>query len=196
MVISSIDKPADGRKRNRPSRTKSGDNIPEEMDGRRKIMGVVQRRMQERALNYQTVLASNVRTLRTSRGWSQQYLADQVGWYRTTVIRLETGERCPSYSDVCILADVLGVTVDVMSKDLSWLYSVHNAGTLPEALRSTRLAENLSQENVAEACGISRTQYVNIETGKVKPDAALMAKLTKVFSRPIKFVEAVSPSTN
>lgn len=196
MVLSSIEKVADGRKRNRPSRTKSGDNAPEDVDGRRKTLSVTQRRMQERALNYQTVLASNVRTLRTSRGWSQQHLAEQIGWYRTTVIRLETGERCPSYADVCILADVLGVTVDVMSKDLSWLYSVQNSGTLPEALRSTRLLENLSQEQVSEACGITRAQYVNIESGKVVPDAHLMAKLTKVFSRPIKFVEAGTPSAN
>jgi transcriptional regulator with XRE-family HTH domain len=76
-----------------------------------------------------------------------------------------------------------------MSKDLSWIYSVQNSGTLPEALRSTRLIQNLTQEQVADRCGITRAQYVAIEAGKIGPDAALMAKLTKVFSRALTFSE-------
>ncbi len=121
---------------------------------------------------------------------SQQALADKLGWFRSTIIRIETGETCPSFAQCCVLAEVLGVTVESLSRDLTFLYSMHNAGTLTQALRQIRLTDNLSQQEVAERCGLTRLEYGDIESGKKPASAAVMAKLTKVFSRPIVFSEA------
>lgn len=179
-----------GRNRNRPQRVKAGENIRKGGDSRKAPQSAEQRLLLKRSVQYQTTLAQNVRILRTAAGMSQQALADALGWFRTTIIRIETGETCPSFAQACVIAEIFGVPVDSLSKDLSWMYSMNNAGTLTDALRTIRLQENLSQEDVAGQCGISRTEYGMIESGKKKADAAMLAKLSKVLGRPIVFGEA------
>ena len=185
-----IAKNADVRKRNRPSRVKPGANVRKDGDSRKVPVNSDQQLLLKRSVKYQATLAENVRVLRTWAGISQQALADKLGWYRTTIIRIETGETCPSFAQACILAEVFGVTVDALSKDLSWMYSMNNAGSLPEALRNARLAANMTQDAAAKQCGLTRNEYQAIESGKVPADAAVMAKLSKAFSRPIVFAEA------
>lgn len=191
-MISEIPKQTDGRNRNRPTRKDAGENLIEKPDGRRSKKGLESVAKEKKAREYQQRLAENIRILRTSLGMSQIELARRMGWFRTTVIRLETGERCPSFADCCVLAEVLGISVGTLSSDITWLYQANNAGTLAETVRRYRLVANLSQEEVSEKCGISRTQYVGIESGRVAPDAKLMTKLTKVFNRPIATLDSVN----
>jgi putative transcriptional regulator len=191
-MISEIPKRSDGRTRNRPTKKEPGENLAEKTDGRRSKESLEAEQKDKKARQYQLRLSENIRILRTSMGMSQIELARRMGWFRTTVIRLETGERCPSFADCCVLAEVLGVSVGTLSDDITWLYQANNAGTLAETLRRYRLVANMSQEQVSEKCGIGRTQYVNIESGRSNPDAKLMAKLTKVFNRPIANNDAVN----
>lgn len=191
-MISAIPNKPNGRARNRPARTSAGDNLPDRLDGRRSTESQEAVAKDKKAREYQSRLAENVRILRTSLEMSQIELARRMGWFRTTVIRLETGERCPSYADCCVLAEVLGVSVGTLADDIGWLYQANNAGTIAETLRRYRLMANFSQDEVSRKCGISRTQYVAIESGRIVPDAKLMTKLTRVFNRPIAAVDVTN----
>ena len=55
-----------------------------------------------------------LRKLRTQKGLSQQELADMVFVTRSTVARWETGSRMPDAKTITLLADCLGVNVDVL----------------------------------------------------------------------------------
>lgn len=180
----------DGRNRNRPQRKKAGVKVPKGGDSRKVPHSPDQRLLLKRSVQYHTTLAQNVRILRMAAGLSQLAVAERLGWDRTTIIRIETGKTCPSFAQACVIAEIFGVPVDSLSKDLSWMYAMNNAGSLTDALRTIRLAENLSQEDVASQCGISRTEYGLIESGKKQADATMLAKLSKVLGRPIVFGEA------
>ena len=137
------------------------------------------------ALEYQHQLAVNVRILRTWRGWPQQVLGDLLGWSRCTIIRIENGTRCPSYGQVCVLADILGVSTEDLRKDLSEVYSAANAGTLPDLLRKARLDQNLSQAELAADCGITLAAYREVESGSVAAEPELLRKLSSRLGRVI-----------
>lgn len=59
-----------------------------------------------------------IRTRRTSKGWSQEALADKAGLHRTYVGMLERGERTPTIVVVKQLADAFGTTMVDLIREL------------------------------------------------------------------------------
>jgi transcriptional regulator with XRE-family HTH domain len=53
------------------------------------------------------------------------------------------------------------------------------------AVRRTRLARSLSQDELAKLAGIEPSYLSEIERGKADPDALLMFKLARVMNVPI-----------
>jgi transcriptional regulator with XRE-family HTH domain len=54
-------------------------------------------------------LGRRIRELRTTKGWSQERLADESGMHRTYMWGIEQGVRNPSVRHLTRLADALGV---------------------------------------------------------------------------------------
>lgn len=57
-------------------------------------------------------LAANTLALRTGKGLSQQQLAKLAGIPRSTLTHIESGEGNPSLSNLCKLAEALGVSIE------------------------------------------------------------------------------------
>jgi transcriptional regulator with XRE-family HTH domain len=57
------------------------------------------------------MLGERIRQLRTERGWSQEFLADEAGMHRTYMCGIEQGIRNPSVRHLVRVADALGVTL-------------------------------------------------------------------------------------
>lgn len=51
-----------------------------------------------------------LRELRESAGWTQVQLAERAGLHPQGIVKLERGEREPSFATALALADALGVT--------------------------------------------------------------------------------------
>lgn len=58
-----------------------------------------------------TILAQNLRHIRSAKGWSQEDLADAVGLHRTYIGSIERGERNLGIDNVERLANVLQIPV-------------------------------------------------------------------------------------
>jgi transcriptional regulator with XRE-family HTH domain len=56
-------------------------------------------------------VASRVRGLRTTRGWSMDELAGRSGVSKGMVVQVEAGRTNPSIGTLCRLADAFGVTI-------------------------------------------------------------------------------------
>jgi transcriptional regulator with XRE-family HTH domain len=67
-----------------------------------------------------TAVARNVRTLRTSRGWSLDQLATRSGVSKGMLVHLEQARTNPSLSTLCKLAETLGIS-------LAGLVELHDA---------------------------------------------------------------------
>jgi transcriptional regulator with XRE-family HTH domain len=63
-------------------------------------------------------LGRRIRDLRTSRGWSQERLADQAGMHRTYMWGIEQGARNPSLRHLSRLADALAVPLQSLFEKL------------------------------------------------------------------------------
>lgn len=60
--------------------------------------------------------------------------------------------------------------------------------TVSEAMYEFRTRLGLSQEEVAEAVGISRVTYTRYENGTHKPDAYAAVKIAHLFGVPIEYL--------
>jgi transcriptional regulator with XRE-family HTH domain len=58
-----------------------------------------------------------VRTLRWSKGWSQERLADEAGMHRTYMWGIEQGMRNPSLKHLTNLAEALGVPIQSLFEE-------------------------------------------------------------------------------
>jgi transcriptional regulator with XRE-family HTH domain len=73
------------------------------------------------------ILGNNIRKLRKSKGFSQEYLAEQVGLATQQINRIENGHQFPKYITITHLAEVLGVdTLDLFSTEMSGIIPVQN----------------------------------------------------------------------
>lgn len=59
-------------------------------------------------------LIDNMRELRITNGYSQQFVGDQIHITRQTYSLYETGKRIPDMETVCVLADLYHVSVDLL----------------------------------------------------------------------------------
>ncbi len=58
------------------------------------------------------IIGSNIKTIRTKKGISQEELASLCGFYRTYINLIETAKRTPSSYTLYRVAKALKVTVD------------------------------------------------------------------------------------
>lgn len=59
-------------------------------------------------------LGTNIRSLRSKKGWSQTELADKIGVHLTHINRIENGKYLPSLDTVVLLADALESSLDIL----------------------------------------------------------------------------------
>lgn len=62
-----------------------------------------------KTINPKTILAQNLKELRTSAGLSQEELADRAGLHRTYVSSIEREQRNVTLENIFALAEALGV---------------------------------------------------------------------------------------
>ncbi|WP_347814679.1 helix-turn-helix domain-containing protein [Leptospira noguchii] len=59
-------------------------------------------------------LGTNIRSLRSKKGWSQTELAEKIGVHLTHINRIENGKYLPSLDTVVFLADALESSLDIL----------------------------------------------------------------------------------
>lgn len=87
-------------------------------------------------------LADNIRYLRRKRGWSQDYLAERLGYKSyTTIQKWESGVSEPSLKKAHAIADLFGVDINDLAGP-----SIEEEET--SLIASDRLAKVLSPEDI------------------------------------------------
>ena len=75
------------------------------------------------------MLKENLVMLRNSRGFSQEQIAEKIGISRQAYAKWESGATIPDIEKCSLLADVYGVSIDSLIKEVK----VEGLGTLPPA---------------------------------------------------------------
>lgn len=69
-------------------------------------------------MNIKLHLGKKIREIRETKGWSQEFLADQSGLHRTYISGVERGVRNPSIEIVFRIAIALEVNVALLFENL------------------------------------------------------------------------------
>lgn len=69
------------------------------------------KRVSKRSDAVARALGKKIRQLRNSKGWSQEFLAEEAGMHRTYLWGIEQGVRNPSIRHLVQIADALGVSI-------------------------------------------------------------------------------------
>jgi transcriptional regulator with XRE-family HTH domain len=91
-------------------------------------------------------LATNLRSLREARGWSQQQLADNSGVPRPTIAHLESGEGNPTLSVLVRVATALGVSLEHLVRSVAVGLEVYEGESLVTRARGQALSRRLYSE--------------------------------------------------
>lgn len=67
---------------------------------------------------------------------------------------------------------------------------------IAETIRKARESKRLTQTEVAEAVGVSRAYYADVERGRYNPSLKLMAKLGKFLSINLNFLKRNDGNTS
>ncbi len=73
---------------------------------------------EELRLRRRSMLGRRVRELRVAKGLTQEQLAEQTGYDRKWVVRIETATHGPAVDRLFVLADALGVTASGLLEDI------------------------------------------------------------------------------
>lgn len=103
---------------------------------------------------------------RERRGWSQGELAEKVGGcYASTIAKIEAGHRGARIDEVDALADIFGISVDVMigrtgrSADLAWAMSKLTSNAQKFVLEISGLRQRLAGD-VEDVVALINTRQV------------------------------------
>lgn len=59
-----------------------------------------------------------LRDMRLARSWTQQDLADAIGYSRTSITNMEVGRQVVTFDVICNAADVLGFRLTVQAETI------------------------------------------------------------------------------
>jgi len=63
------------------------------------------------------VLANAVRAERSRRRWTQEELAERLGWSKTMIQKVEAGNRALQVADIPVICRVFGLTLARLLQD-------------------------------------------------------------------------------
>lgn len=92
-------------------------------------------------------LGLKIAKLRKSKGWTQTQLAERVGVHPSHVTRWERDKNQPSTNTLRELAEVFGVTVEIMTKPPSKRALQESLGDDEELLAQFRQIQELDEKD-------------------------------------------------
>ena len=127
-------------------------------------------------------MVKNLRSLRESRGLSQEKLAELTGISKARIYTYETKTREPDIEGLIVLSDFFDVTIDYLVGRDEAFYSQKSAGLLGldrlgDRLQNFRLQRGLNKKELAAKVGISDTYLGFIESGIKIPKLETCLKL-------------------
>ena len=69
-------------------------------------------------------------------------------------------------------------------------------GKVAETLRDARKSKRMTQNEVAEKVGVSRTYYADVERGRYNPSLGLMARLARILNINLNFLKQNDGNTS
>lgn len=153
-------------------------------------------------------LPYTLKKLRVKKGWSQQAVADALGFSRSALGNYEQGIRTPDLDTMSSFADFYDVTIDYLQGrssnpslyheneiDISKNVEKRCTMKLSNRMRELRRLNRFSQEDIAVKLGISTSAYGFYEQGKTTPNAKTLVFLADLYDVSVDYLLGRSNTT-
>lgn len=153
-------------------------------------------------------LPNTLKKLRVKKGWSQQAVADALGFSRSALGNYEQGIRTPDLDTMSSFADFYDVTIDYLQGrssnpslyheneiDISKNVEKRCTMKLSNRMRELRRLNRFSQEDIALKLGISTSAYGFYEQGKTIPNAKTLVFLADLYDVSVDYLLGRSNTT-
>ena len=116
-----------------------------------------------------------VRALRKKHGYSLDQLADLTELSATYLSEVERGEKIASFSALRTITEVLQVPISL------FVGNKRKQSIVGEKLKAARKDRTMTQQQLAEAAGISTAMVAHLENGKVQASLDTIEKISETL---------------
>lgn len=146
-------------------------------------------------------LGDNIRFLRNKRGFSQEYIAEKLGYKSfTTIQKWESGVSEPPIKKLRELSELLNVDMDDMiNKDIQFFETKNELSSkndFKDMLKYLRSRDHLSQAELAAKLGVSKSTISMYEVGRREPDFETLETIADFFNVDMNFLLGKNTSEN
>ncbi len=134
-----------------------------------------------------------LKDIREDNDISQEKMASILGVNRSTYSLWELGINIIPLKYLCAYADYFNVSIDYVlslsnEKNVKIIYKGFNKKICGENMKSIRIKNNLSQENVADILGVSQACIAKYERGNIYISTSHFYIFCKEFKVSLSFV--------
>ena len=126
---------------------------------------------------------SNIRKIRNRRGIKSYQLAEKLGWSRTKMSLIESGERRLYFVDAERIAEALGVSIRELASGVMICDM-----TFGGRIRQLRIDREWSKDDVADRLSILSIQLSKWEQDEIEPSATNIVRLSRIFGVSVSFL--------
>lgn len=136
-----------------------------------------------------TAVAMHIKIYREAAGLTQKELAEILGVATGTVQQWELGIKHPRHYNIAAIAKALDVPVARFYDDQDTALSNRNA--IGNKIRAERRKAGLTQEQLANACGLAKITIQQYEAGKRLPRLSCLVAIAKALNIPALSIESL-----
>ena len=142
-------------------------------------------------------VGTNIRLKRRSLGWTQDDLAEKMDCgSRFIISKIESGAIKPTKEEIARFANILGTSVDYLMGSVDYKTDSNEQKAIGARIRNRRKELHMSQDELAQRIGISRSTLTRYEQGNIdKLPAYLMKPIADALEVPVGYLVEVPPTS-
>ena len=137
---------------------------------------------------YKKLMGLKIKKAREDKKLTQDDLALQLNMNRASISSYEAGRAVPPGNTLRNLADLLDVSADYLlgrATEDDGLLAISLVPSIGAAIKAERLAQNMSQQELGKAAGISQNEISQYERDIIPLSEPIAEKLARAFSLPL-----------
>lgn len=129
------------------------------------------------------MLGKNIRFLRRKNGWSQDYLAERLGYKSyTTIQKWESGVTEPPLKKAHAIAELFQIDIDDLTKKDLAAQEENRPYLAGSNIKQARLHRRTTQKELAEAVGTTKSTIRSYEAGYREPSVEAMQRIADALN--------------
>lgn len=131
-------------------------------------------------------IGSAIKFYRRKKGYTLEYVAENIGTSKSTICQYEKNLRRPSFEMIALLSSILDISTECLTNPL-YDQIKNTASSTYEKYKVLRDSKNLTDYQVSKDTGISTASISSWKTGRYELKTPKLKKIAYYFDVPISY---------